>query len=67
MPKTAEHMIVGNLFEALERLREDLDKVDLWIAALGYFRAPVPDYEPSTSNRYVLPPNSNGRPPHLRS
>lgn len=67
MPKTAEHMIVGNLFEALDRLREDLDKVELWAAALGYFEAPVPDYEPSTSNRYVLPPDPKERPPHLRS
>jgi hypothetical protein len=64
MPKTAEHMIVSSLFEALDRLRDDLDKVELWAAALGYFRAPVPDYESSTSNRYVLPPDSKGRPPH---
>jgi hypothetical protein len=67
MPKPAEDMIVGNLVEALERLREDLDKVELWAAALGHFQAPVPNYEPKAGNRYVLPPNANGRPPNLRS
>jgi hypothetical protein len=69
MPKPAEDMIVGNLIEALERLREDLDKVELWAAALGQFHAPVPDYQPS--ERYLLPTkppsSSNGRPPRLRS
>jgi hypothetical protein len=65
MPKQAEEMIVGNLIEALERLRKDLDKVELWAAALGQFRGPVPDYEPS--ERYLLRPLSDGRPPNLRS
>jgi hypothetical protein len=65
MPKQAEEMIVGNLIEALDRLREDLDKVELWAAALGQFRGPVPDYEPS--ERYLLRPDSNGRSPDHRS
>jgi hypothetical protein len=65
MPKQAEEMIVGNLIEALERLRADLDKVELWAAALGQFRSPVPDYEPG--ERYRLRPLSDGRPPNHRS
>jgi hypothetical protein len=48
----AEEMIVHNLIEALERLREDLDRVELWTAALGCFQRPVPDYEPS--DRHLL-------------
>ena len=37
MPEPAEDMIVRNLIEALERLHEDLDRVELWTAALGSF------------------------------
>jgi hypothetical protein len=54
MPEMAEDMIVHNLIEALEHLREDLNRVELWVAALGQFQAPVPGYEPS--NQYILPP-----------
>ena len=46
MPEPAEDTIVRNLIEALERLREDLDRVELWAAALGSFQHPVPDYQP---------------------
>ena len=53
MPEPAEDMIVRNLVEALERLHEDLDRVELWNAALGYFQGPVPDYQPG--ERYLLP------------
>jgi hypothetical protein len=47
MSEQAEDKIVRNLFEALERLHEDLDKVELWTAALGCFQRPVPDYHPA--------------------
>jgi len=57
MPKMAEDMIVHNLIEALEHLREDLDRLELWAASLGQFQAPVPDYVPS--NQYILPPGTN--------
>jgi hypothetical protein len=53
MTKMAEEKIFRNLTEALERLNEDLNKVELWTAALGYFQAPVPDYPPG--ERYLLP------------
>lgn len=52
MPEPAEDMIVRNLIEALERLHEDIDRVELWTAALGYFQRPVPDY---SSGDYLLP------------
>jgi hypothetical protein len=52
IPEPAEDMIVHNLIEALQRLREDLDRVELWTAALGCFQKPVPTYEPN--NRYLL-------------
>jgi hypothetical protein len=45
---------IRNLIEALDRLHEDLDRVELWTAALGCFLHPAPEYEPGA--RYMLPP-----------
>jgi hypothetical protein len=53
MPEQAEDMIVRNLVEALERLQQDLDRVELWTAALGCFQSPVPDYR--QGDKYLLP------------
>jgi hypothetical protein len=53
MPELAEDTIVRNLVEALERLQQDLDRVELWTSALGYFHRPVPDYRPG--DRHLLP------------
>jgi hypothetical protein len=53
MPEPAEDQIARNLAEALERLQKDLDRVELWTAALGCFQRPVPDYQPG--ERYLLP------------
>jgi hypothetical protein len=56
MSEPAEDLIVHNLIDALERLRDDLDKVELWTAALGQFQHPVPDYQPG--NAHMLPSSS---------
>jgi hypothetical protein len=61
MPGHVEDAIVQNLIEALEQLRKDLDKVELWTAALRCFQAPVPSYEPA--DRYVLPASPRREPP----
>jgi hypothetical protein len=53
MSESAEEVVVHNLIDALERLREELDRVELWTTALGYFEDPVPDYQPG--NEYLLP------------
>jgi hypothetical protein len=53
MPEPAEDAIVRNLIESIERLREDLDRVELWTAALGCFQRPAPDY--GASDQYLLP------------
>jgi hypothetical protein len=37
MPEPAADAIVRNLIEALERLRGDLDRMELWAAALDVF------------------------------
>jgi hypothetical protein len=52
MSEPAEEIVVHNLIEALERLRQDLDRLELWTAALGSFQQPAPLYEPS--DRYLL-------------
>jgi hypothetical protein len=53
MPEPAEDQIIRNLAKALEQLHEDLDRVELWTAALHSFQRPVPDYQPG--ERYLLP------------
>jgi hypothetical protein len=56
MPEPAEDMVVRNLIEALARLREDLDRMELWAAALGCFQHPIPDYRPG--DRHLLNPSA---------
>jgi hypothetical protein len=58
MPEQAEDRIVRNLIEALGRLHEDLDRVELWTAALGSFQRPIPDYKPG--DHYLLPVTRRG-------
>ena len=53
MPESAEDAIVRNLIGALERLQQDLDRVELWSSALGQFHHPIPEYRPS--DRQLLP------------
>ena len=52
MADRVEDTIFVNLVESLQRLHEELDKVELWIGALKSFQNPVPDYQPS--DRYLL-------------
>ncbi len=53
MPEQAEAMILRNLMEALNRLHDDLDRVELWTAALDSFQHAVPEYRPGTE--HLLP------------
>jgi hypothetical protein len=53
MPEPVEDAIVRNLIDALQRLHDDLDRVELWTAALGQFQHPAPEYEPG--KEYLLP------------
>jgi hypothetical protein len=64
MSEPAEDLIVHNLIDALDRLRDDLDKVELWAAALGHFQDPVPDYEPGSA--YMLSATPPPEPPRTR-
>jgi hypothetical protein len=62
MPEPAEDMIIRNLIESLERLRSDIDRMELWAAALGSFRHPAPEYQPS--DRHLLKPPERPRRAH---
>jgi len=54
MTELTEDRIVRNLIEALNRLHDDLDRVELWTAALASFQCPAPEYQPGDHHR--LPP-----------
>lgn len=62
MPATVlEDKIVLRLHEALARLRDDIDRVELWTDALATFTQPVPDYDPSKTSlrKFMLPQATN--------
>ena len=40
----AGETIVRNLQQAVERLQDDIARVELWAGALGCFAKPIPDY-----------------------
>ena len=63
MPEPAADVIVRNLIEALERLRGDLDRMELWAAALNRFQHPVPEYHPGDQHLLGPDPKRGRRPP----
>jgi hypothetical protein len=54
----AEDVVFRNLIAALNRLREDMDRVELWTAALTHFQTPPPEYQ--SSDQYILPSRDRG-------
>jgi hypothetical protein len=54
MTELTEDRIARNLIEALNRLHDDLGRVELWTAALASFQYPAPEYQPG--DHYRLPP-----------
>ena len=63
MSEPAEDVIVHNLIDALDRLRDELNKVELWAVALGHFQHPVPEYQPGSA--YMLGVSSPPAPPRV--
>ena len=60
MPEPAADAIVRNLIEALERLRGDLDRMEL---GPRRFQRPVPEYRPGDQHLLSSDPNRGRRPP----
>ena len=51
--------IARNLDDAIHRLNQDLERVEIWTAALGAFLEPVPDYD-SVHHEFLLPRAESG-------
>lgn len=56
--------IARNLQEAIDRLQDDITRIQFWASALGCFSRPVPDYKPSDD--FMLPPAKPGDGPGHR-
>jgi hypothetical protein len=48
MRERREELVVPNPIEVFDNLDDDLDRIELWTAALSCFQHPAPDYEPDT-------------------
>ena len=64
MAKTLQENLVRQLSDSVERLHQDVEKVEFWASAVTGLTAPVPDYEPESTKvaRYLKP----GRPTRKR-
>lgn len=47
--QTGQEEISDRLKEAIDGLRKDVTRVEIWATALGTFVQPVPDYRPNSS------------------
>ncbi len=47
--------VARHLFEAIERVREDVAKVEFWADAVSAFSHPVPDYNSGQVNVWLPP------------
>jgi hypothetical protein len=55
----ANERVVRQLQEAIDRLRADLVRVEIWASALHGFAKPIPDYQPADDvTRHLLPRGS---------
>ncbi len=55
--RISERLISERLQESLARLRQDIDRVELWAGALEGFSQPIPDYD--AARRYRLAPDKD--------
>jgi len=59
MPNELGEHIIGQLDRAIDRLNEDIDRVEMWAAALRAWLEPIPGYE-SAHHEFLLPHRSGG-------
>jgi hypothetical protein len=64
MAKTLQANLARQLSDSVDRLHEQVEKVEFWASAMSSFAAPIPDYEPEATKvaRYLKP----GRPARRR-
>ena len=51
----ATDALARHLHAAIERVREDMQKVEFWADAMTSFSEPVPDYEPDDMQVWLPP------------
>jgi hypothetical protein len=64
MAKTLQENLAQQLSDSVDRLHQQVEKVEFWASAMSVLAAPVPDYEPEATKvaRYLKP----GRPARKR-
>jgi hypothetical protein len=55
MKGETNEQFVRHLFEAIDRVREDVAKVEFWASAVSGFAEPVPGYEPDSTRVWFRP------------
>ena len=45
--------VIRHLLEAIEQVRRDMTKVELWASALNGFSRPIPDYDPGQATVWM--------------
>jgi hypothetical protein len=53
MKGQTNEQVVRHLFEAIDRVREDVAKVEFWANAVTGFAQPVPAYEPDETRVWL--------------
>jgi hypothetical protein len=53
MKGQSNEQVVRHLIEAIERVREDVAKVEFWASAVTGFSQPVPGYDPDETRVWV--------------
>lgn len=51
--KLGREKVERNLLDAIDRLQDDIARIQIWASALGSFSQPIPDYQPG--HDFVLP------------
>ncbi|MET0445770.1 MAG: hypothetical protein ABW151_14440, partial [Pseudorhodoplanes sp.] len=49
--KNGQEEINDRLHQAIDELRKDVTRVEIWATALGSFAKPVPEYQPDAKFR----------------
>jgi hypothetical protein len=52
-PKGANDALTRHLLEAVDRVRDDVEKVEFWADAVAGFSKPVPKYEPGDASVWI--------------
>jgi hypothetical protein len=57
--KGGQEEIRERLSDAIDELRKDVTRVEVWATALGTFSKPVPEYQPDDNYRLLKDPQKD--------